>query len=149
MCQIEWFTAAIYFKQLNHYWYPYPPDTIYAGHKDSVSSLAFSNDGQLLASGSFDGLIQIWDAASGNLKGTLEGPSSGIEVIFFWSSCSGLLHLFGYVVLRFQIMVSIVHYSVGQVASKGTYNPSWLRRFQCLDVECGQKCVSKYVFRSW
>ena len=51
-----------------------------AGHKDSVSSLAFSTDGQLLASGSFDGLIQVWDISSGNLKCTLEGPGSGIEV---------------------------------------------------------------------
>ncbi|KAM7531238.1 hypothetical protein LguiB_034648 [Lonicera macranthoides] len=50
------------------------------GHKDSVSSLAFSTDGQLLASGSFDGLIQVWDISSGNLKCTLEGPGSGIEV---------------------------------------------------------------------
>ena len=50
-----------------------------AGHTDSVSSLAFSSDGQLLASGSFDGLVKIWDM-SGNLKRTLEGPGGGIEV---------------------------------------------------------------------
>ncbi|KAG7025146.1 SPAC25H1.08c, partial [Cucurbita argyrosperma subsp. argyrosperma] len=49
------------------------------GHKDSVSSLAFSANGQLLASGSFDGVIQIWDTSSGNLKCTLEGPGGGIE----------------------------------------------------------------------
>ncbi|XP_021300089.1 angio-associated migratory cell protein [Herrania umbratica] len=48
------------------------------GHTDSVSSLAFSNDGQLLASGGFDGLVKIWDT-SGNLKCTLEGPGGGIE----------------------------------------------------------------------
>ncbi|KAK2987824.1 hypothetical protein RJ640_028485 [Escallonia rubra] len=46
---------------------------ILAGHKDSVSSLAFSKDGQLLACGGFDGLIQVWDIFSGNLKCTLEG----------------------------------------------------------------------------
>ncbi|XP_061344121.1 uncharacterized protein LOC133290078 [Gastrolobium bilobum] len=48
------------------------------GHKDSVSSLAFSYDGQFLASGSLDGIVQVWDA-SGNLKGALEGPGGGIE----------------------------------------------------------------------
>ena len=37
-------------------------------------------DGQLLASGSFDGLVKIWDASSGDLKCTLEGPGGGIEV---------------------------------------------------------------------
>ena len=52
-----------------------------------MSSLAFSTDGQLLASGSFDGLVQIWDITSGNLKCTLEGPGGGIEVKFYESSC--------------------------------------------------------------
>ncbi|KEH43596.1 putative transcription factor WD40-like family [Medicago truncatula] len=48
------------------------------GHKDSVSSLGFSHDGTFLASGSFDGTVKIWDA-SGNLKGTLDGPEGGVE----------------------------------------------------------------------
>ncbi|PKI62400.1 hypothetical protein CRG98_017206 [Punica granatum] len=49
------------------------------GLKDSVSSLAFSNDRQLLASGSFDGFIQIRNVSLGNVKGTLEGSYGGIE----------------------------------------------------------------------
>ncbi|KAJ7969723.1 Angio-associated migratory cell protein [Quillaja saponaria] len=48
------------------------------GHKDSISNLAFSKDGQLLASGSLDGVIQIWDT-SGNRICALEGPGGGIE----------------------------------------------------------------------
>ncbi|KAI4350270.1 hypothetical protein L6164_004741 [Bauhinia variegata] len=48
------------------------------GHKDSVSGLVFSYDGQLLASGSLDGIVQVWDG-SGNLKVSLEGPGGGIE----------------------------------------------------------------------
>ncbi|TKY64358.1 Angio-associated migratory cell protein [Spatholobus suberectus] len=49
------------------------------GHEDSVASLAFSYDGQLLASGSIDGIIKVWDV-SGNLEGKkLEGPGEGIE----------------------------------------------------------------------
>lgn len=32
------------------------------GHEDSVSSLAFSYDGQLVASGGLDGVVQIFDA---------------------------------------------------------------------------------------
>ncbi|KAF8411539.1 hypothetical protein HHK36_004093 [Tetracentron sinense] len=48
-------------------------------YKDLVSTLAFSTDGQLLASGNFDGLIQAWDVPSGSLKCTLEGPGGGIE----------------------------------------------------------------------
>lgn len=53
-----------------------------ADHQDSVSSLAFSVDGQLLASGGLDGVLKIWDTTSGDLKCTLEGPTGNIEVIF-------------------------------------------------------------------
>lgn len=52
----------------------------YAGHKDSFSSLAFSTDGQLLASGGFHGLVQNRDTSSRNLQCTVEGPRGGIEV---------------------------------------------------------------------
>ncbi|KAK7391174.1 hypothetical protein VNO78_19586 [Psophocarpus tetragonolobus] len=49
------------------------------GHEESVSSLAFSYDGQRLASGSLDGIIKVWDV-SGNLEGKkVEGPGGGIE----------------------------------------------------------------------
>lgn len=51
------------------------------GHKDSFSSLAFSTDGQLLASGGFHGLVQNRDTSSGNLQCTVEGPRGGIEVM--------------------------------------------------------------------
>lgn len=55
-----------------------------AGHTDSVSSLAFSTDGQFLASGSLDGNIRVWNITSGGLNGTLEGPGGGIEVTHFF-----------------------------------------------------------------
>ncbi|KAF9590262.1 hypothetical protein IFM89_032040 [Coptis chinensis] len=61
------------------------------GHRDAVTCLAFSSDGKLLASGGFDGLIQVWDITSGSLKCTLEGPGGGIEWVRW--------HPRGYVVL--------------------------------------------------
>ncbi|KAF9601725.1 hypothetical protein IFM89_022812 [Coptis chinensis] len=61
------------------------------GHRDFVTCLAFSSDGKLLASGGFDGLIQVWDITSGSLKCTLEGPGGGIEWVRW--------HPRGYVVL--------------------------------------------------
>ncbi|CAM8933801.1 unnamed protein product [Rhodiola kirilowii] len=48
------------------------------GHGDSVSALAFSNDGLLLASGCLDGIIKMWEMPSGYLKYTLKGPEGGI-----------------------------------------------------------------------
>jgi WD40 repeat protein len=49
------------------------------GHADSVLSVAFSPDGQNLASGSYDETIKIWNLSTGELLHTLSGhlTSSG------------------------------------------------------------------------
>ncbi|KAF9587806.1 hypothetical protein IFM89_005681 [Coptis chinensis] len=64
--------------QLKHWWQQ--GVKMIWGHSNSITSLAFSADGKLLASGSFDGLVQVWDAYSGSPKCTLAGPSDGVEV---------------------------------------------------------------------
>ncbi|KAL3835567.1 hypothetical protein ACJIZ3_010303 [Penstemon smallii] len=51
------------------------------GHGDSISSLSFSPDGQLLASGGLDGVVKVWDIATGDLRCTLEGPTHETEDI--------------------------------------------------------------------
>ncbi|RKK68447.1 Vegetative incompatibility protein HET-E-1 [Fusarium oxysporum] len=43
------------------------------GHGDRVNSVVFTADGQYLASGSGDGTVKIWDAATGACIQTLEG----------------------------------------------------------------------------
>ena len=49
------------------------------GHGESVASMEFSTDGGLLATGGLDGKVNVYDAASGELKRSLEGPGGGIE----------------------------------------------------------------------
>ena len=50
------------------------------GHKDTVCTVAFSSDGKLVACGSMDGQINVWNTATRALQGTLEGSESGFEV---------------------------------------------------------------------
>jgi len=53
------------------------------GHSYSVISVAFSPDGQTLASGSGDKTIKLWDIRSGKLKTTLTGHSNSVRSVAF------------------------------------------------------------------
>jgi len=49
-----------------------------SGHSRRVNSLAFSSDGQLLASGSSDRTIRIWNLHTGKLLRTIRGHSGAV-----------------------------------------------------------------------
>ncbi|KAL2839409.1 putative wd40 protein [Aspergillus pseudoustus] len=53
------------------------------GHLDSVISVAFSPDNHLLASGSSDNTIRLWDPALGKLQQILKGHSGSIRAVAF------------------------------------------------------------------
>jgi WD40 repeat protein len=53
------------------------------GHSNLVSSVAFSPDGKLVASGSFDKTVRLWDTGTGALLQTLEGHSSEVNSVAF------------------------------------------------------------------
>ena len=59
-----------------------PTDPL-AGHTDTVYSVAFSPDGQTLASGSADDTIILWDATTGEYKETLIGHKRAVYSIAF------------------------------------------------------------------
>jgi hypothetical protein len=53
------------------------------GHADAVLALAYSPDGRLLASGSTDGAVKIWDVASGREQVVLRGHTEPVLAVVF------------------------------------------------------------------
>jgi WD40 repeat protein/tRNA A-37 threonylcarbamoyl transferase component Bud32 len=55
----------------------------FTGHSYWVDSVAFSPDGQILASGSDDKTIKLWNIPTGQLKTTLTGHSTPVNSVAF------------------------------------------------------------------
>jgi WD40 repeat protein/serine/threonine protein kinase len=53
------------------------------GHNARVTTMAFSPDGNRLASGSFDKTVKVWDSANGKELRTLQGHSNWIMTVTF------------------------------------------------------------------
>ena len=53
------------------------------GHSGSVSTLAYSPDGKVIASGSWDKTVRLWDAATGEALKTLSGHTIGVSALAY------------------------------------------------------------------
>src|SRR5262245_49029156 len=54
-------------------WLPAQEHTSLKGHRDCITSLAFSPDGRTLASASYDGTVKLWEVLTGQERVTLRG----------------------------------------------------------------------------
>ncbi|KAH8674523.1 hypothetical protein BGZ60DRAFT_468818 [Tricladium varicosporioides] len=53
------------------------------GHSREVASVAFSLDGNIVASGSYDNTVRLWDASTGAALQTLEGHSNWVMSVAY------------------------------------------------------------------
>jgi hypothetical protein len=59
------------------------PEVIIPGHKDIILGLAFSPDGNTLATCGYDRLIRLWDANTGKERATLKDHSDSVYSVAF------------------------------------------------------------------
>lgn len=71
------------FLQLKGFWIPTSIQEQGIGHADDVSAVAYSPYGCLLASGSWDSTVKVWDVAKGSEVRTLSEHRDAIKTVAF------------------------------------------------------------------
>src|SRR5206468_1649666 len=59
------------------------PPAEFKGHQGLIFGVAFSPDGQTLATASFDNTVKLWDFATGKEKMTLKGHTKPVYAVVY------------------------------------------------------------------
>ena len=61
------------------------------GHDDCVNSIAISNDGKRIISGSYDKTVRIWDAETGKQIHQLNGHDGDVMSVAISNDCKRII----------------------------------------------------------
>ena len=73
----------------------FTPVSTFADHSDVVTSLAFSPDGSILAAGTKDGEIWLWNVSDSTQLTKLSGHNGQVSQIFFTPDGTRLISISG------------------------------------------------------
>jgi WD40 repeat protein/serine/threonine protein kinase len=66
-----------------HFWQKCHPQVRTLDHESEVLAVAFSPDGQTVATGSHDHTVKLWQSSTGNVKTTLKGHLGSVRSVAF------------------------------------------------------------------
>jgi WD40 repeat protein len=81
--------------------------SLLAGHTDGISSLSFSHDGRILASGSLDQTMRLWDPGTGKALAVLRDPVGKIRSLALSPDGTRLAYSHGQMVKVWDLDLSI------------------------------------------
>ncbi|XP_042316227.1 periodic tryptophan protein 2 homolog [Sceloporus undulatus] len=104
------------------------------GHFNSMSSLAYSPDGQYLVTGGHDGKVKVWNTISGFCFVTFTEHTSSISAVTFTSS--------GYVILSASLDGTVRAFDMHRYRNFRTFTSPRPTQFSCLAVDSSGEIVS-------
>jgi uncharacterized protein YgiM (DUF1202 family) len=83
-----WITLLVFCGIFGEGWPPFsygapPPPRTLSGHQGEIFGLAFDPTGQIIASGSGDQSIRLWDVETGHLQTVLKGHTAPVRTLAF------------------------------------------------------------------
>ena len=101
----------------------YLPTLTLKGHKDDISTLAFSPDGKMLLSGSDDGTIRAWDTITGRQQFICPGHTSEISELAASEERNALISVHSWKSQLLHWNINIGHHLSGSYLTSKNQNP--------------------------